>query len=328
MNLLPKGDCVDWLLANSHATSEDIAALSLQEPAQPVTQLAQCNNQLTFSEKSPKSSNPFIVNDQGVFYHDGDEKRWICSRLDIQALVRDKASENWGRLLELTDADGQLHRWAMPMEMLKGSGEELRGELLRLGLQIASGMKARQRLVEYITISQPDTRARCVTKTGWYQNVFVFPDHTIGTTHEPIIYQSENLANHYQQAENLTDWQKHVAAHCAGNSRLVLAIACAFAALILHPAGAESGGLHFVGESSTGKTTALKVAASVFGAPDYLQRWRATTNGIESLAALRSDTLLVLDELAQVDPKEAGEIAYMLANGSGKARAGKNGPRR
>ena len=72
------------------------------------------------------------------------EKRWICSQLEIQALVRDKASENWGRLLELTDADGQIHRWAMPMEMLKGSGEELRGELLRLGLQIAPGMKARQ----------------------------------------------------------------------------------------------------------------------------------------------------------------------------------------
>ena len=88
----------------------------------------------------------------------GYVRAWI-----VQALVRDKASENWGRLLELTDADGQLHRWAMPMEMLKGSGEELRGELLRLGLQIAPGMKARQGLVEYITTTQPDTRARCVT---------------------------------------------------------------------------------------------------------------------------------------------------------------------
>ena len=67
----------------------------------------------------------------------------------------------------------KFHRWAMPMEMLKGSGEELRGELLRLGLQIAPGIKARQGLMEYITTTQPDTRARCVTKTGWYQNVFV-----------------------------------------------------------------------------------------------------------------------------------------------------------
>jgi putative DNA primase/helicase len=328
LNLPPKGDCVDWLRANPRATATEIAALSLQEPIVPVTPSIISNNKTTFSEKSSKSNSDFVVNDQGVFHSDGDEKRWICSRLEIQALVRDKASENWGRLLAVTDADRQIHRWAMPMEMLKGSADELRGELLRLGLQIAPGLKARQRLIEYITTTQPETRARCVTKTGWYQQVFVLPDHTIGATNEPVIYQADNIINPYQTSGTLVDWQRHIAAYCIGNSRLVLAISCGFAAVLLHPAGAESGGLHFIGESSTGKTTALKVAASVFGAPDYLQRWRATTNGIESLAALRSDTLLVLDELAQVDPKEAGEIAYLLANGSGKARAGKNGAAR
>ncbi len=327
LNLPAKGDCVDWLSVNPQATIHEIQALPLQEPPQYQQQQNQ-HPETTQSAKPVKPASAFIINDQGVFYSDGDEKRWICSRLEIQALVRDKASENWGRLLALTDADGQIHRWAMPMEMLKGSADELRGELLRLGLQIAPGMKARQRLIEYITTTQPDTRARCVTKTGWYQNVFVLPDHTIGASREPVIYQADNLINPYQQSGTLADWQHHIAAYCAGNSRLVLAVACGFAAILLHPAGAESGGLHFVGESSTGKTTALKVAASVFGAPDYLQRWRATTNGIESLAALRSDTLLVLDELSQVDPKEAGEIAYMLANGSGKARAGKNGAAR
>jgi putative DNA primase/helicase len=328
LNLLPKGDCVDLLQANPPANSAEIAALPLQEPILPVSPSTPDGDKLPRSEKPSKFANDFVINDQGVFYSDGEEKRWVCSRMEIQALVRDRASENWGRLLALTDADGQVHRWAMPMEMLKGSADELRGELLRLGLQIAPGMKARQRLVEYITTTQPDTRARCVTKTGWYQHVFVLPDHTIGAAAEPVIYQADNLANPYQTSGTLVDWQRHIAAHCAGNSRLVLAISCGFAAILLHPAGAESGGLHFVGESSSGKTTALKVAASVFGAPDYLQRWRATTNGIESLAALRSDTLLVLDELAQVDPKEAGEIAYMLANGSGKARAGKNGAAR
>lgn len=322
LNLPPKGDCVDWLSNHPQATTHDLDQLPRKvlphiEPTRP-------------DKKTLKSSftSTFTVNDQGVFYHDEDEKRWICSRLSIQALVRDKASENWGRLLELTDADGRLHRWSMPMEMLKGSGEELRGELLRLGLQIAPGMKARQRLVEYISTTKPETRARCVTQTGWHDGIFVLPDQTIGETSEPLIYQADHLINPYQQSGTLADWQTHISAHCMGNSRLLLAVSCAFAALLLHPAGAESGGLHLVGESSTGKTTALKVAASVFGAPNYLQRWRATANGLESLAALRSDTLLVLDELAQVDPKEAGEVAYMLANGSGKARAGKNGAAR
>jgi uncharacterized protein (DUF927 family) len=46
------------------------------------------------------------------------------------------------------------------------------------------------------------------------------------------------------------------------------------------------------------------------------------------LAAQHSDCLLVLDEISQVDPKAAGEVAYMLANGSGKARANRTGTMR
>ncbi len=179
--------------------------------------------------------------------------------------------------------------------------------------------------VVYITSSKPTHRARCVNRTGWYNNVFVFPNRTIGECLEIILYQSENPLRDYCQSGTLAEWQKNIASYCCGNSRLIFAISTAFAALLLHPSGSESGGIHFVGESSTGKTTALRVAASVYGAPDYLNRWRATTNGLEVLAAQRSDTLLILDELAQIDAKEAGEIAYMLANGSGKTRAGKSG---
>ena len=51
-----------------------------------------------------------------------------------------------------------------------------------------------------------------------------------------------------------------------------------------------------------------------------LTRWRATSNGLEAVAQSFNDSLLCLDELAQVDPKEAGEISYMLGNGTGKAR--------
>ena len=62
-----------------------------------------------------------------------------------------------------------------------------------------------------------------------------------------------------------------------------------------------------------------------FGRNQYLKRWRATANGLEAIAQGHNDALLVLDELAQVSPHEAGEIAYMLANGSGKQRARRDG---
>jgi uncharacterized protein (DUF927 family) len=63
-----------------------------------------------------------------------------------------------------------------------------------------------------------------------------------------------------------------------------------------------------------------RVAASVCGSPEYLQRWRATDNAIEELAELHNDSLLILDELNQMDPKAAGETAHMLGNGVGKSR--------
>lgn len=78
--------------------------------------------------------------------------------------------------------------------------------------------------------------------------------------------------------------------------------------------------------SSSGKSTALKVAASVWGNPQaYCRLWRSTTNGLEGLAALHNDGLLILDELSQMELKEAGEAAYLLANGQGKTRALRHG---
>jgi uncharacterized protein (DUF927 family) len=37
------------------------------------------------------------------------------------------------------------------------------------------------------------------------------------------------------------------------------------------------------------------------------------------------DGLLILDELSQIDPREAGEATYLLANGPGKTRASRTG---
>jgi len=39
---------------------------------------------------------------------------------------------------------------------------------------------------------------------------------------------------------------------------------------------------------------------------------------------MRNDCLVVLDELAQVDPRVAGKTAYMLVNGEGKMRMGRD----
>lgn len=279
--------------------------------------------------------NNFILNDDGLWYFGKSEQGndapplWICSKLEVTAVTRDDKGGAWGRLLEFDDLDNEHHSWAMPMELLKADGAEYRGVLLSMGLQVSTAQKARNLLTQYIQTAKVEARAKCVDRTGWHGNVFITPDRTIGHSEEKILFQSATTAaNTFKTKGKLSDWQLNVSGRCVGNSRLVFAISAAFAAPLLDTTGMESGGFHYRGDSSTGKTTALRVAASVWGGIDYMQRWRATDNGLEALAAQHSDCLLVLDELSQVDPKVAGEVAYMLANGSGKVRAGQTGIKR
>jgi putative DNA primase/helicase len=101
----------------------------------------------------------------------------------------------------------------------------------------------------------------------------------------------------------------------------VLAISAAFASILLKPCERENFGIHFVGNSSEGKSTALFVAASIFGSHKYIRPWRSTDNGLEGMAVTHNDMLLVLDEIGQMDSKKIGDAVYMLANGRGKTRA-------
>ena len=274
----------------------------------------------------------FSLTENGVFYSglDRDGKRtspqWVCSPLRVEAATRDQSGDGWGYLLTFSDPVGKQKQWAMPARMLAGDGNEFRGILLAMGLRLSSNQRMRHLLSQYIQTRQPDEFASCTDRVGWHGRAFVLPHETIGDVDERIVFQSESaMENTFKQRGTLDAWRDRVAALCAGNSRLVFPVSASFAAALMHLINMESGGFHYRGGSSSGKTTALEVACSVFGGPDFMQRWRATDNALESIAAQHCDGPLVLDEIAQVDAKALGEIVYMLGNGMSKARATRNG---
>ena len=162
---------------------------------------------------------------------------------------------------------------------------------------------------------------RCVSTVGWCGDAFVMPDKTFGGTEE-VVLQVEGVAPEFTVAGSLDNWQREIAAPCAGNSRLTFGLSMAFAGPLLYLANEESGGAHFWGPSSIGKTTILHAARSGWGTP--LGSWRTTDNSAEAAAAGACDTFKTLDEISQANPRVVSELAYMLGNERGKGRMNRN----
>ena len=275
----------------------------------------------------------FELFDDGLYFleptKDGRlRRRKISARLEVKARTRDTDSREWGTLVRFADPDDKIKQLVIPARSFNGDGLEASGRLLSEGLTIAP--KSRQLVIEYLQTQTPDKRARTTNRTGWHgvgdDLVFVLPDGSIGQSVDEWLF-SDNKPDSslFRQRGTLKQWREHVAALCVGNSRLTFAVSVAFAAPLLHLIEMESGGFHYRGTTSSGKTSALYMAGSVCGSPEYLQRWRSTDNGLESTALSHCDALLTLDELKMIDARIAGESAYMLANGSAKVRANVNG---
>ena len=244
-------------------------------------------------------------------------------------LNRSTDSEDWGILLRITDSDQVVHEWPMPASLLAGRGDEMRAELLGLGLQISPTKTARDRLSEYIQTWRTDLRYRCVDRLGWHDDTFVLPRQVFGpeTFGDEVLFQHQHARDipKFEQAGTMDGWRAEVAAPALGNDRLILALATAFAGPLVRLIGEESGGLHLFGPSSTGKTTALRCACSVWGIRHA--SWRASDNALEPVAAAACDGFLPLDETGQAAPRVLAAAAYMLAAQMGKARMSRAGNR-
>ncbi len=255
----------------------------------------------------------------------------IAGYFEVVAESRPKGNDAWGLLLRWLDRDGTSHSWIMPRAMLAGDAAEPRARLAACGLDISNASGARTALVDFLMRVKTPNRVRTVPRVGWHFSTnappaFVLPGLVCAVpgAAESLVLDMDPLPTIYRRQGSLAEWKTQVAAPCIGNDRLLFAVSLAFAGPLLALVGEEGGGFHLRGDSSLGKTTAPHMAASVWGAPTgpdaNVRQWRATGNALEGTAAAHNDGLMPLDEICQADPREVGEIAYMLATGQGKAR--------
>ena len=241
---------------------------------------------------------------------------WLATPVIVTARTTNSDDGSEGRLLRLLTNSG-AKEWIIPMEVFGGSGEDARRALFGMGAIIAP--RKRGLFMEYLLEQRPEQTIITTARPGWHASgAFVLPQRTIGS--DTVRYQAgARSINLYSTSGTLEQWQTEVAAKCAGNPVLTLAIGCALAGPLLSLVGVVGGGVHLVGDSSSGKSLAQLVGSSVWGDPGvFAASWDMSKGGLEIEAASRNDTILPLDEIKRADPKQVQAMAYSLANGQGK----------
>jgi putative DNA primase/helicase len=249
----------------------------------------------------------------------------VSGPITVKAITHDSSGNSYGRLLTFKNVSGKSIDMYVPMKVIADKRGDFILTLVDKGLHI--NLDHSNYLIRYINSQQPGDTFEITHRTGWHNNSFVMPHKTIGD--QNIFYQSNgfNSSSPCSESGSLEEWKNKISAYCIDNPLLMFAVSLAFSGPLLDKVKISNGaGCHFFGPSSKGKSTILKVACSVYGIPkNYAQSWRVTSNGLEATAESFNHLMLGLDEIKEIDPKQIGETIYMLANGSGKVRANKDG---
>jgi putative DNA primase/helicase len=266
----------------------------------------------------------FRLTEDALMYYDESAKKYILvsGHIEVVANTEDHGSELTGKLVKFVTRRGETKQLRLHNNIIIKDGDAIHQILSGRGLFVSTQKRAKNKLSEYINACDPKQHAKIIKVSGWHENCYITENGIIGeTADELLIFQSDAESTAVGTKGDLQDWIENIGKLCVGNSRLILAVSAAFASILLKPCKRENFELHFVGNSSEGKSTALYVAASVFGSRKYLRSWRSTDNGLEGIAATHNDMLLILDELGASDPRKAGDISYMFNSGQGKTRA-------
>lgn len=107
--------------------------------------------------------------------------------------------------------------------------------------------------------------------------------------------------------------------------RVMFCIYASCAAPMLLPCEAPNFIVDLAGDTSRGKTTALEVAASVWGLPaghqgGLVKSWNQTKVFAERYAALFNDLPVFFDDSQTSDARNVASVLYMVANGIGRGR--------
>lgn len=259
-------------------------------------------------------------------------EKWvpIGRRIVVRAFAYDPASDSWYTQIHLRDLDNKPKRLLLSRDDV-GRPQTLKAEILKAGYILPSSQDESFLLMKVLANTVPKRRITITNRLGWHEEQYVFPDKVIGAGKQEIVYRNpiDNSPNDKGTHGDINAWKETIGSLALHSSRMRLGICLSLAGPILELIGTESFGINFTGDSSQGKSTIGKVIQTTYRSANErgLFNWDSTSASLDEAAAVHSDQVLVIDELARADQDDAKKVrkvrdtAYRLASGQGRSRS-------
>lgn len=171
--------------------------------------------------------------------------------------------------------------------------------------------KQTSHIISMMRVIAPQKSRVMNNECGWREDDFYLPSldrPCVNPTYKPFLRKG-----------NLLDFKKDIFYLAQRNPLITFILSYAFLPLFLKDFHISNFGVHLYGAGSTGKTTLLNLAASIWGT--QVEQWNGTLIGFEDLAYRNKDTLYCLDEINQMTNEDIYQILYILGNGGGRIRS-------
>lgn len=232
---------------------------------------------------------------------------------------------------------GVYHQFSIPTSLVAAGGREL---TLLLGQNkiVVRNKKAMEMYISdwFNHLRRETEEVQSYSTFGWHKDEFVLgeriyrPDGSVDEVR--LAGDAVRYAEAFSFSGSLDRWVAGVDAlyNREGHEQFQWMIGAGFGAPLLSLMGGTTTGVTINGyspETAQGKSTAGKVALSIFGNPEKigLTKQQATAKGLFAFSGLMKSLPILLDEVTNVTGRELSEMVYTFSQGNGRVGATSDG---
>ncbi|MEB6122783.1 DUF927 domain-containing protein [Mammaliicoccus sciuri] len=171
----------------------------------------------------------------------------------------------------------------------------------------------------YMRLNQPVTES-IATRLGHIKGHFIHPlidDEIRLVIHEEGYRQ---LANAFKTKGNLEDYAEKVFKPIKHSPMVMTFVYASLGSILLHDFNVDPFVVDMASKTSTGKTTALRVASSVWGTDKLINEWNTTPIDLERKASILNSFPSLYDDSRKAKSYLLSDVVYQFSGGKSKGR--------